>query len=276
MRGGRRILLASVVACAICACGSPTNPSAPQSQPPLNPASFWSDEFDGPANATPDPAKWTYDVGSGWGIQELQTYTNAPENARLDGRGHLVIQSDSASTDSASTGFTSARLKTKGLFAAQYGRIEARIEVPFGQGIWPAFWMLGDDCNEMNWPACGEVDIMENIGAEPATIHGSIHGPGYSGWNTTSAPFALSNQKFSDDFHTFAIEWVPHRITFYVDNRSYLTVTPSSLPSGVQWVFDKPFYLLLNVAVGGSYPGPPDSTTRFPQQMLVDYVRYTR
>ena len=155
-------------------CNSPTSPKPPQ--PPAPPAlvQSWSDEFDGPLNAPPDPARWTYDSGAGgWGNQELQTYTSLAQNAHLDGQGHLVVH-----VESTSSGFTSARLKTKGLFAARFGSMEARIKLPFGQGIWPAFWMLGDSFNGGNWPQCGEIDIMENIGREPSTVHGTVHGPG--------------------------------------------------------------------------------------------------
>ncbi len=249
-------------------CTSPTKLTPPG--PPAS-ADAWSDEFDGPLDSTPDAAKWTYDTGAGgWGNQELQTYTASAENAHLDGQGHLVIH-----VESTGSGFTSARLKTKGRLAARFGSIEARIKLPFGQGIWPAFWMLGDTFNGGNWPQCGEIDIMENVGREPGTVHGSVHGPGFSGSHAISATFVLPNdQRFSNDFHTFRIQWVPQTISFYVDTIAYQTVTPSSLPSGTQWVFDNPFFLLLNVAVGGSFPGSPDSTTKFPQDMLVDYVRY--
>jgi len=231
---------------------------------------LWSDEFDGPANSSPDPGKWTYDLGNnnGWGNQELETYTSLPVNAHRDGLGNLVIH-----VDSTPSGYSSARLKTQGLFAVRYGRVEARIKIPSGQGIWPAFWMLGQDITSVNWPQCGEIDIMENIGREPSMVHGSLHGPGYSGGSAITAAYVLPNgNKFSGDFHTFAVQWSPEAITFFVDGSSYQTVT-SSLPGGRQWVFNKPFFLLLNVAVGGSWPGRPDATTQFPQEMLVDYVR---
>jgi len=252
-------------------CNSRTSPTP--SQPPAPPAvaHAWADEFDGPLNSLPDPGRWTYDAGAGgWGNQELQTYTSSTQNAHLDGQGHLVVH-----VESTPSGFTSARLKTKGLFAAQFGSMEARIKVPFGQGIWPAFWMLGDSFTGANWPQCSEIDIMENIGREPGTVHGTVHGPGYSGSNGISAKFVLSNgQRFADDFHVFKIQWAPQSVSFYVDSVLYQTVTPSSLPSGAQWVFDNPFFVLLNVAVGGTFPGSPDSTTQFPQDMLIDYVRY--
>jgi len=243
----------------------------PSSGPPLF-ATPWSDEFDGPANSPPDRTRWTYDLGNnnGWGNHELETYTNLPGNVHLDGNGHLVIH-----VEQTGSGFTSARLKTKGLLAIQYGRVEARIKLPFGQGIWPAFWMLGDNIDTKHWPECGEIDIMENIGKEPLINHGSMHGPGYSGGAAITGAYTLQGgQTLADGFHTFAIQWAPQTVTFYVDDNPYKTVTPASLPAGARWVFDSPFFLLLNVAVGGSFPGSPDSTTRFPQDMMVDYVRY--
>ncbi len=252
------------------ACGGPSSPAPTPTPPPATLA--WADEFDGPANAGPDRTKWTFDLGNnnGWGNHELETYTDAIENARLDGSGHLVIH-----VDRSPSGYTSARLKTRGLLVAQYGRLEARIKVPSGQGIWPAFWMLGSSFNGANWPACGEIDVMENIGREPGRVHGTIHGPGYSGGSGVTASFTLaSGGKFADDFHTFAIDWQPRSIKFSVDGNQYQAVTPSSIPNGAAWVFDAPFFVLLNVAVGGDFPGPPDASLVLPQEMLVDYVRY--
>ena len=231
---------------------------------------MWADEFNGPANSAPDAAKWTYDLGGGgWGNQELETYTNLPQNVFVDGAGHLVIRAERSGST-----YTSARLKTLGKFSAQYGTIEARIRLPFGQGIWPAFWMLGTNFATAGWPQCGEIDIMENIGQQPSINHGSAHGPGYSGGNSVTGLYTLpGGARLSDDFHVFAIQWAPGTIKFLVDGNPYKTVTASSLPSGAPWVFDSPFFLILNVAVGGSWPGGPDATTQFPQQMMVDYVR---
>jgi len=170
--------------------------------------------------------------------------------------------------------YTSARMTTKGLFEQAYGRFEARLKIPRGQGIWPAFWLLGNDFGKIGWPACGEIDIMENIGKEPSTIHGSMHGPGYSGDDDFTSVYKLpGGVNFFDGFHVFAIEWEPGSVRFFVDQELYAKLTPSRLPSGMKWVFDHPFYIILNVAVGGDWPGPPDSTTVFPQVMLVDYVR---
>ena len=170
--------------------------------------------------------------------------------------------------------YTSARLQTRGKWAWTYGRVEARIKVPRGQGFWPAFWMLGTNINSVGWPDCGEIDIMENLGREPGMVHGTLHGPGYSGAGGIGGPFALpGGAALADDFHVFAIECETNRIRWFVDDQAYFSVTPASLPRGTQWVFNQPKFLLLNLAVGGGWPGNPDSTTTFPQRMLVDYVR---
>lgn len=232
---------------------------------------LWSDEFSGPAGAKPDPSKWTYDLGAtGWGNKELENYTNSSESAFLDGKGHLVIQA----IKDAQGGFTSARLKTQGRFSFTYGHVEARMKLPQGQGLWPAFWMLGNDIKKLGWPACGEVDIMENLGREPAIVHGTVHGPGYSGKNGITAQYTLpGSPALSEDFHLYAADWAPNRIAFSIDGHVYSTVTPASLPPGTTWVYNHPFFLLVNLAVGGAWPGNPDATTSFPQQLTVDYIR---
>jgi beta-glucanase (GH16 family) len=238
----------------------------------------WSDEFDGPANSRPDPTKWTFNTGAGgWGNDELEYYTARRKNVYVDGNGNLVIQALNkkyTGPDGVSANYTSARLLTQGLFTQLYGRIEARIKLPFGQGIWPAFWMLGDNINTVSWPTCGEVDIMENIGSEPSTNRGTVHGPGYSGGSGLTGAYTLpSGQVFSDDYHVFSIDWSPTAISFSVDGNVYETQTPSNAPAGAPWVFTHPFFILLNMAVGGDYPGNPNSNTVFPQTMLIDYVR---
>jgi len=232
----------------------------------------WNDEFTGPANTPPDASKWVFDLGrgpngNGWGNNELETYTNSLGNAHLDGNGHLVIRASASP-------YTSARLKTLGKFTTTYGKIEARIQIPRGQGIWPAFWMLGADLATAGWPACGEIDIMENIGREPSIVHATVHGPGYSGGSGITSMYSQpAGHAFADDFHVFAVVWSPQSLEFFVDSVSVSTVTPASLPAGAHWVFNKPFFLLLNLAVGGNWPGNPDSSTQFPQDMVVDYVR---
>jgi beta-glucanase (GH16 family) len=261
----------------------------------------WSDEFTGKNGSLPDPAKWTYDIGgNGWGNRELEYYTNRPQNAQIH-NGNLVITAQRETytgTDGATRNYTSARLKTQGLFSQAYGRFEARIKLPAGPGIWPAFWLLGDDIATVGWPKCGEIDIMENIGKEPGTNHGSLHG--LSSTNPTAdltATFTLPavrnnfypstdiaiesgppvgksrTARLSDDFHLYAIEWEPQSVRFYLDSQIYATFTSAEWPAGGTWVFDHPFFIILNVAVGGNWPGPPDSTTKLPQKMLVDYVR---
>ena len=237
----------------------------------------WSDEFNGPNGSSPDPAKWGFETGgNGWGNRELEYDTDRAANAHVD-NGTLVItarREKFTGPDGVTRDYTSARLKTAGKFSRRYGRFEARIKLPRGQGMWPAFWMLGDNIGEAGWPACGEIDIMENVGFEPATIHGSLHAPGYSGEHPLTGRAALpSRLPIGDGFHVFAVEWEPNEIRFYLDDQLYETQTTRDVPAGTRWVYDHPFYLLLNLAVGGYWPGNPDETTSFPQQMLVDYVR---
>ncbi|MGD0735912.1 MAG: glycoside hydrolase family 16 protein [Terracidiphilus sp.] len=237
----------------------------------------WSDEFNGPDGAMPDPGKWTaVRNGSGYGNRELEYYTDRTSNLHLE-KGNLVItarKENYTGADGVQKEYTSARLETAGHFEEKYGRVEARIKIPKGQGVWPAFWMLGTDYASTGWPDCGEIDIMENVGSEPAKVHGSLHGHGYSGSNPLSGVFTLPDgAQFSDDFHVFAIEWEPGAIRFYVDNTLYETQTSHSLPPNARWSFDHPFYVVLNLAIGGYWPGDPDATTSFPVNMLVDYVR---
>jgi len=266
------IFLFSIV-CGLLSAARPTVVSVHQAAWQL----AWSDEFNGPDGSAVDSTKWTFDVGGkGWGNNELETYTNRTANAHVE-RGSLLIKATKETftgADNITRDYTSARLLTKHKFSQAFGHFEARIKIPFGQGIWPAFWMLGDNIDTAHWPNCGEVDIMENIGREPSVVHGTFHGPGYSGGKGIGAAYALTGgKKFSDDFHTFALEWEPKVMRFYVDGNLYQTRTPADLPPGASWVFDHPFFIILNVAVGGDWPGTPDTSTVFPQQMLVDYVR---
>jgi beta-glucanase (GH16 family) len=248
----------------------------------------WSDEFDGPPGAPPDPAKWNFDLGNTrWGNNEIETYTNSPANVFQDGNGDLVIR---AIRDAAGR-YTSARLQTGSPGASlhtadlswQFGRIEARAKLPFGQGVWPAFWMLGEDFGTVNWPKCGEIDIMENFGTyhdNLAVNNGTVHGPGYSGGKSITSSYKLPpGQTVSSDFHVYGIEWAHDSIEWFVDGVRYATLTPASLPAGTQWVFDKPFFILLDLAIGGSktFLGTPDPNAPFsPQDMLVNYVRVYR
>jgi len=240
---------------------------------PIDPALSWSlvwqDEFDGQAGLSPDSMKWGYDIGTDWGNAQLEYDTDRPANVSLDGEGNLAIVARRESY--LGRDYTSARIVTRDLFEPAYGRIEARIKLPVGPGIWPAFWMLGNDIETVNWPQCGEIDIMEYRGQLPSTVYGSLHGPGYSGGEALSRKYKLEDGQFNTDFHLFAVEWNPGVIRWYVDSVNYLTIRPEHVDG--EWVFDHPFYIILNIAVGGYFVGPPDSTTVFPQTMLIDYVR---
>jgi beta-glucanase (GH16 family) len=240
----------------------------------------WSDEFNGTDGSSPDPAKWRFDVGGGgWGNQELESYTARAANVQQHG-GNLVItarKEEYTGADGIARSYTSGRIKTQGLFAQAYGRFEARMQLPVGKGIWPAFWMLGEDIGSVHWPQAGEIDVMECIG-DPLTIYSTLHGPGYSGAHGISAKFSVpAGKAVNAGFHIYAVEWEPKDIRFYFDDHLIAERTPKDLPEGAAWAYDHPFFLLLNVAVGGAWPGNPDESTSFPQQMLVDYVRvYSR
>jgi len=230
----------------------------------------WSDEFDTPG--LPDTSKWTYDIGNGvngWGNNELEYYTaDREENARME-NGNLVITARKENFDGKS--YTSARLKTEGKASWRYGKIEARIKLPYGQGMWPAFWMLGNNITSVGWPACGEIDIMEMIGGagRENTVHGTAHWDD-NGHQSSGDSKMLPSGNYADTFHIFSIEWNPWFIKWYVDGSLFhaLDITPSAMSE-----FHQPFFIILNVAVGGNWPGSPDATTAFPQTMTVDYIR---
>lgn len=249
---------------------------AVQTLPERNFQLVWSDEFEGAAGLAPDASSWDYDLGDGcpnlcgWGNGEFQVYTDNAQNVALDGDGNLVI---TAIRNDGPT-YTSARIKTEDLFDQAFGRFEARIKTPTGPGIWPAFWMLGDSCGDEGWPQCGEIDIMEQRGQESFITHGSVHGPGYSGGNAITKKFALQDGRFDSDFYIYAIEWGEDYIDFFVDDFLYQRITPDDVTG--EWVFDDPFYIILNVAVGGTFVGFPTSGTPFPQSMVIDYVRVYR
>lgn len=247
----------------IVSCENPLDPERP------NWELTWSDEFEGTAGQLPDAAKWAFDIGTDWGNQQLEYDTDRPENASLDGEGNLAITARREAFGGQP--FTSARIKTEGLFEQTYGRFEARIKMPWGPGIWPAFWLLGSDVDEVGWPQTGEIDIMESRGQQPSVIHGTVHGPGYSADAGVTKSYGLEKGRFDTDFYLFAIEWEEDYIRFFVDDVLYQEITPKDV-SG-EWVFNKPFFIILNVAVGGNYVGFPTSETPFPQTMLVDYVR---
>ncbi|MFI5972251.1 lectin [Streptomyces sp. NPDC051452] len=272
----RRCLLAALSAALIGAAA--VGPArAEGAAPAAAAATTFSDTFDGPAGAAVDGSKWNLETGDNVNNHERQYYTSGTRNAALDGQGHLVITARKENPAGyqcwyGSCQYTSARLNTSGKFNAQYGHVEARMKIPRGQGMWPAFWMLG---TPVNWPDSGEIDVMENVGFEPSTVHGTIHGPGYSGSGGIGAGYSLPNgQAFADAFHTFAVDWAPDSITWSVDGTVYQRRTPADL-GGRTWVFNKPFFLILNLAVGGYWPGDPDDSTRFPQQLVVDSVSVT-
>ncbi len=243
----------------------------------------WSDDFDGPAGTAPDATYWSYDVGgSGWGNNELQFYTARPENVSMDGAGHLAIVAKQESYQGRP--YTSARITTQGKLEQGPGRWEARIRIPSGQGIWPAFWLLGADYPAVGWPACGEIDVMEVRGQVPAVVNGSLHGTGFSGGDALTAQYVCQAVPpdgapvcpFDADFHVYAVEVQPDQIRFEVDGAVYQEIRPDRRPFPPSWPFASPFFVILNVAVGGSYVGAPNGSTTFPQVMLVDYVRYYR
>ena len=227
------------------------------------------DEFD--TNGALDSSIWDFNIGNGengWGNNELQYYTNREENAVVQ-NGVLIMTANKESFQGSD--YTSARILTKGKFEQAYGRFEARIRLPYGQGIWPAFWLLGADIDEVGWPQCGEIDIMENRGQEPTLINGTVHGPGYSAGESISKSYELTNDRFDTGFHIFGIEWGPEYINYYVDDVLYNQITPDDVTG--EWVYDHPFFIIINMAVGGDYVGAPNEETVFPQTMLVDYVR---
>lgn len=307
-RAGVRRALAGVTMCLMLAAGcsdlpvgdvaadlpaaGPPQPAAPDDVTETHPAAsddvtempptapdgdgvIWADDFDGPAGSRPDPSTWRYETGGeGWGNNERQYYRDSTDNAALDGDGHLVITAraggDGLTCWYGPCTYTSARLNTAGAVEQAYGRFEARVRIPSGRGVWPAFWMLGDDLNEVGWPASGEIDVMENIGSEPDVVVGSVHGPGYTG-GVSGGHTLPGGRAYADGFHVFAVEWTPQRITWFVDDVRYHSVTPADLDG--EWVFDHPFFIVLNVAVGGDWPGDPDQSTTFPQRMVVDHVR---
>jgi beta-glucanase (GH16 family) len=240
----------------------------------------FSDTFDGAAGSAVNSSKWTQETGDNVNNHEREYYTSGTNNASLDGQGHLVITAKKENPANyqcwyGTCQYTSARMNTSGKFSAQYGHVEARMKIPRGQGMWPAFWMLGTDIGSVGWPNSGEIDVMENVGFEPSTVHGTIHGPGYSGANGIGAGYTLPNgQAFADAFHTFAVDWAPNSIKWSVDGVVYETRTPADV-GGNTWAFNKPFFLILNLAVGGDWPGDPNSATAFPAQLVVDSVSVT-
>jgi beta-glucanase (GH16 family) len=268
----RTVIIITIGILLLTACSAPA--SRPTATPGATPAYVWnskgwklvwSDEF---TSTTINPL-WVFEKGgSGWGNAELEYYTNRPENARIE-NGILIIEA--RQEQYGGRPYTSARLNSRALQEFQYGRIEGRLKLPSGQGIWPAFWMVG---SSSSWPMGGEIDIMEFIGKTPDTVYQTVHGPGYAGAKGIGSHFALTADSLKNDFHVYAIEWQPDEIRWFVDAREVFKLTPGQIPAGTKWVFDHKFFVILNLAVGGGWPGYPDATTVFPQQFQVDYVRY--
>jgi beta-glucanase (GH16 family) len=275
-----RLLTLPVLALALGACNPPANPSTGFTQDPYGAVTWqpgnwtviWRDEFDGNAGAQPDPTKWSYETGGwGWGNKELQNYTDSPTNSALDGNGHLVITARAEM--SGTNAYTSARLTTKGLFSRTYGRFEARMRLANGIGLWPAFWIMGDDIDTVGWPSCGEMDIAEESGSNASKVSGSVHGPMSKIPPAKDAPATrwFDVPGGSDaDYHVYAVEWDPDNIVFLFDEMPYMQITPARRP---EWVWDHPYFMIVNLAVGGLFPGPPTADTVFPATIAVDYVR---
>lgn len=245
---------------------------------------LFDDEFDGAAGGLPSGSAWDPQEGAGWGTGQLQSYTARMQNVKLDGAGNLALIARKESyrgDDGDAVGYTSARLQTKDRFSFTYGRVESRIKVPSGTGLWPAFWMLGDDIYTKGWPESGEIDVMETIGSLPKELNGTVHAPlgawsgaaDVDGTEWTRGEIYTHATSLSDAFHVYAAEWKPGAIDFSIDGKVYFTINKSQMPAGGRWTFNHANHLLLNLAVGGEWPGSPTSATPFPSTMLVDWVR---
>ena len=265
----------------LCACSTASVVSTPS---PITWTQVWSDEFDGAAGASIDATKWSYQTADGckegicgWGNNEKEYYTDASENISLNGHGQLVIVARTAPPGLTCyygpCRYTSGKITTRDKMVAQPGRVVARIKLPPGQGLWPAFWMLGHTYPVTPWPACGELDIMENKGSQPRTTSSAVHGPGYSGATPFAHAHDLSSGALSDDFHTFAVEWDALRVRFFVDDAVHYEITRHALEQYGSSILDQPYFVILNLAVGGHFDGDPQSDAIFPATMLVDYVR---
>jgi beta-glucanase (GH16 family) len=238
----------------------------------------WSDEFNGARNSPVD-RRWRHETGGAWGEGELQSYTSRKANSYQDGRGRLRIVARAerfTGMDSITRAYTSARISTEDRYSFRYGLFEARLQMPAGRGVWPAFWALGTDIDQVGWPGCGEIDVMEHLGQEPTTASGTIHGPqddGGADADYKPGRSIVHTTPLAQAFHTYGAQWLPGSIQFFFDGRPYWSITAADLPAGSRWVFDHPFFLVLNIAVGGEWAGSPDASTSFPQALLVDYVR---
>lgn len=267
---------------AILSCAPATHPTVSTPTGPWT--QVWADEFTGPAGARVDTAKWRYDTADGcassncgWGNNEKQFYSTSPENIALNGQGQLTIVARRAPAGLTCyygpCRYTSAKITTRGTMYVAPGRVEARIKLAAGQGLWPAFWLLGQNIGAVGWPASGELDVMENRGSAPSITSSAVHGPGYSGNTPFAHAHTLAHGTVADDFHTFAMEWDSVHIRFFVDDSVHYAVSRSDVQRFGKWVYDQPFFLLVNLAVGGHFDGDPQSDSIFPATMLVDYVR---
>jgi len=234
----------------------------------------WEDDFN-----EINTSFWKFEIGNGyprnpgWGNNELQYYTE--DNVYIED-GYLVIEArkEKKYDSFGSYDYTSSRLKTQGKVEIKYGKIEARAKFPFGKGLWPAIWLLGDNITYVGWPLCGEIDIVEFLGHDKYSVYGTVHGPGYSGRNGISRKYTDYDVNFVDNFHTFGIEWNENQISFFVDGNVYSTIKKEILKKrGLNWVFDNEFFFIINLAVGGNWPGYPDYRTKFPAKMYVDYIK---
>jgi len=264
MRGGLNIVaVAAIIALGAMVSAAPPALSEVRAGPSVM---TFDDEFDGPRAAPPDASRWGYDLGGGgWGNDELQRYTDSTRNAALDGRGHLAITARRTATG----GYTSARLVTRGKFTQTYGHFEARMRLVEGQGLWPAFWLLGANCDEGTpYPDCGEIDVMENTGNNVRRIRTHAHGAGDMDFSVS--PHVLPGNG-GVNWHVYAVDWNPSSVSWLIDGNVVQTMTRQQAARG--WSFDHRFYVIVNLAVGGELAGPPDSSTRFPASILVDYVR---
>jgi beta-glucanase (GH16 family) len=230
----------------------------------------WEDDFAGAAGEPPNPEYWTPEIGGdGWGNNQLEY--NTDRNARLNGQGQLVITAKAESMEG--NAYTSARIRSKDKVEHGDGRFEADIRIPEGQGLWPAFWLLGTEIDSLSWPACGEVDILEAKGEDPGVVYATVHGPGYSGAGGIGTSYPLQTGSFADEFYTFAVDIDPDHLTFWVNDTRVGVVRPGDLPAGTNWVFNQSWYMILNLAVGGNFVEAPGDPSVFPAEMTVDAVR---
>lgn len=263
-------LLICLCLLSITACSEESNQTGPNDEYML----VWEDQFE---DANLDTRNWSYQLGTGsqyglngWGNNELQYYTDRKENVFLE-NGFLVIEARKEAYEGME--YTSGRIRTSGKKDYTYGKFEMRAKLPETQGIWPAFWLLPTDNEYGGWPASGEIDIMELLGHQPDTVYGTIHfGDDFPNRKSVTGKYWLDTSTFADDFHTYTVEWEPDTLTWFIDGQQFHQVTRQAI-APENWPFDKRFHLILNVAVGGNWPGYPDESTRLPQRMIVDYIK---